>query len=582
MVVEAAAAVVAAAVVVAGNTNKTESMIDPKTFYASRTKEYSEQLKQLKQRSVYISAARLLCFTLLAFFIYLYISKQGSAYSAGIIISAIAFIAFVRISISLTDKKNLTAKLLFINQNESVVINQGDNSFDDGSSIAGLEMHASDLDIFGKRSLYHVLNRSVTAHGAEQLSGLLNQPPAAKEVIIELQRAVTQLCSQADKRQLILAHALLQDGKENNIEEITEWIDTPEKLLPKKSLNIVRFVLPMIALSGLVLYLYNNNPIVAGMAVLINWVLTGTFAKYILQQHNLIGKKEMVLQQYGLILKKFSAVDEGESALLKSMKQTATGARQEILTLSRLSALFDQRLNLLVTIFANSFLLYDIHVMFAMEKWKRQNRMHFLSWINTVGEIEKLNSLTTFQFNRPDYIIPVVSAGAPVIEATALGHPLIPERSQVVNDITAGRNEKLLLITGSNMSGKSTFLRTIGINTLMAQCGLPVCAASFSFSPMRIISSIRISDSLQENTSYFMAELKRLKEIIDYLDTGKPALVLIDEVLRGTNSEDKKYGSEELIKRLTGYSCLSFFASHDLSLGVLENELPGKSQELLF
>ncbi|WP_431217493.1 MutS-related protein [Puia sp. P3] len=139
-----------------------------------------------------------------------------------------------------------------------------------------------------------------------------------------------------------------------------------------------------------------------------------------------------------------------------------------------------------------------------------------------------------------------------------------------------------MLVTGSNMSGKTTFLRTIGVNLLMAQCGLPVCAASWSFTPMALLTSLRISDSLQEQTSYFMAELKKLRNIVHRLDTGIPALVLIDEILRGTNSEDKTHGSELFIRKLIRYNCLSLFATHDLLLGQLEEEMPDKVRNYCF
>jgi DNA mismatch repair ATPase MutS len=163
-----------------------------------------------------------------------------------------------------------------------------------------------------------------------------------------------------------------------------------------------------------------------------------------------------------------------------------------------------------------------------------------------------------------------------------MGHPLIPASRRIANDLTVGRNESLILVTGSNMSGKTTFLRTLGVNLLMAECGLPVCATSFRFTPLHLLTSLRISDSLQEQTSYFMAELKKLQKIIGQLHTGAPALVLIDEILRGTNSEDKTFGSEQFIRKLLGHRCLSLFATHDLSLGELEHQLPGRISNYCF
>jgi DNA mismatch repair ATPase MutS len=200
-----------------------------------------------------------------------------------------------------------------------------------------------------------------------------------------------------------------------------------------------------------------------------------------------------------------------------------------------------------------------------------------------VGTIEGLNSLCTFAFNYPQYKYPVVATNNLSISATQLAHPLIPAEKSVANDAAFGIDEQLVLVTGSNMSGKTTFLRSIGVNLILAQCGAPVCATSFIFTPMVIRSSIRVSDSLQEQTSYFMAELKRLQQIIHYLQQQTaPVLILIDEILRGTNSEDKTHGSEQFIKKLLQYRCLTLFATHDLTLSRLEEEMPGKVNNYCF
>ncbi|MBA4168068.1 MAG: hypothetical protein H0X41_11100, partial [Chitinophagaceae bacterium] len=398
-------------------------MTDPTQFYSSRINTYTARLKAVRQRSVYTSAARFIAFVLLAACIYFYFQSHSAALLTASFSIAVLFIVLIRLSVSLTEKKHLLTKLLFINKNEVDVLNYKDNAFDDGSAITGLEMHASDLDIFGRRSVYHLLNRTTTVHGAESLSGLLNHPFTTQESILAYQQAITQFSSSADTRQLITAHGLMQDKDISDINEIVQWIETPEKIAKKKWIQLFRFLLPMVAVAGLLLYLSNNNPLVLGTAIIVNWLLIGTFARYILEQHTLIGKKEAVLQQYGAILKIFSKADAAQSTVLNALKATAGNARHEIPALSRLSGLFDQRLNLLVSIFLNSFLLYDIHVMIALENWKRKNRKHFTGWIAAVGEIEKLNSLATFHFNNPEYFIPNVLTGKPFIQATALAHP---------------------------------------------------------------------------------------------------------------------------------------------------------------
>ncbi|MBO9571784.1 MAG: DNA mismatch repair protein MutS, partial [Chitinophagaceae bacterium] len=270
------------------------------------------------------------------------------------------------------------------------------------------------------------------------------------------------------------------------------------------------------------------------------------------------------------------------STLLNELQQAAKNAHHEFTKLAKLTVSLDHRLNFIVNLLLNSFLLYDIHCMIALEKWKEKNRIEFNKWIEAVSKIETLGSFATFAFNNPEYCYPKISEHETTIQAVQIAHPLIPFKEQKANDITTGIQEKLLLVTGSNMSGKSTFLRTLGVNLLLAQCGAPVCAKQFIFSPMKILSSVRISDSLQEHTSYFMAELIRLREIIDQLKTGIPSFVLIDEVLRGTNSDDKTQGSASLILKLINYNCLSLFATHDLSLSALEKSTGNKISNYCF
>jgi DNA mismatch repair ATPase MutS len=374
----------------------------------------------------------------------------------------------------------------------------------------------------------------------------------------------------------------LRDKQEGTIEEIAQWIQTESGLSGKKWLNIARFLLPVLNICAFFYYLNSGSAVFLGTGVILSWIIIGSYGKYIHGQHSLIGRKQSILNQYASILREFHKVDAASSELLIEILNISANGEKEISHLSRLTNLFDQRLNLLVNFFLNSLFLYDIHCMFSLEQWKKLNRDRFPEWINTVGEIEMLNSLAAFSFNNPQYCFPHPRQGKPMISGTGLGHPMIPESEAVTNDITAGQADKLLLVTGSNMSGKSTFLRTVGINLLLAQCGSPVCAESFAFTPMLILSSIRISDSLQEHTSYFMAELKRLRDIIGFLESGNTALVLIDEVLRGTNSIDKTHGSEAFIKKLVNYECLSLFATHDLSLSELETEYPGTVSNYCF
>lgn len=558
-------------------------MHTPSAFYEEKINQYSTELEKIKDRSLLVSIARLCSFMALAWSVWQWIQEGGITYKIFTAGFLVLFILFIRIALTLSDKKKLLEKLLFLNRNEQGILKYQPNQFDNGSAFTSNDNYAGDLDIFGANSLYHLLNRATTQHGTKALAGLLQQSLLKKETIEQQQEAVRTLNTQKELRQLITAHGLLHEEKEGNLHDVTSWLRWPPILHGKKGPNTLRLLLPTFNIGSIIFYLFTGNylPLLAGY--FIGWCVIGAFAKQINRQHAMLGKKQSILDQYAAILKLFSSIDKGNSTLLQREQTTAAEAHQAIKKLSRLSGLFDQRINMLVLIFLNGFFLYDLQCMWALENWKATNKDRFDKWIDCVGAIETLNSLATFAFNNPAYHWPAVHASGVSIAGKGLAHPLIPAKDCVANDFTIGIQERLALVTGSNMSGKTTFLRTVGVNLLLAQCGAPVCAAGFSFTPMNILSSIRVSDSLQEHTSYFMAELKRLKQIIRHIQEHEaPALVLIDEILRGTNSEDKTHGSEMFIKKLLQYNCITMFATHDLSLSVLEKELPGQLSNYCF
>jgi hypothetical protein len=546
-------------------------MSSPDEIYQKRIDLYQTQARIIQRKSNLTAFFRLFAFLAFAVGIYLCVTNFKYVFLFITLIFFTAFILLVKRSFRLKDQKLLLEKMLFINTNELQVLQHQPNRFDNGQSFQTQE---DDLDIFGPGSVFHLLNRTTTGHGKEKLAGLLKQPLLASKDIAAYQHAVKVLAEQIDKRQLLTAHGLLHEEKEGDLRSVSSWLETGSRLHQRSWINIARWLIPIYNIACIFFYLSTDNylPLLAG--VIISWIIIGAFSKYINAQHYLLSRKQEVLNQYRTILKIFSTVEPESSVLLQQLGKTAGNAHLAIHKLSKLSDLFDQRLNALVLVLLNSFLLYDIHCMVSLEKWKEEHKGSFGEWISGVGSIECFNALATHAFNNPDYNYPRAAEGKPFIKATGMAHPLIPARERIANDFEIGENDTLQLITGSNMSGKSTFLRTIGVNILLAQCGLPVCAASFSFTPLRILSSIRISDSLQEHTSYFMAELKRLQQIIRLLGESPPALVLIDEILRGTNSEDKTHGSEQFIKKLLHHNCLALFATHDLSLSKLENEFP--------
>ena len=553
------------------------------SFYESKSRLYTEAVVSFKRKIAALSLFRLLAFVASGLSGYFFFTQRSTGLLLLTLLLLALFLLLVIYAQRLKEQKALLEKLLFINTNELAILNNEPNAMDDGSLFLNGKGYAEDLDIFGPRSLFHLLNRCTTSHGKFSLATLFEHPLSDTATITQRQEAVQILSAQADQRQLITAQGLLHAEAEGNLHSIETWLQPATNLHKKKWLQILRWVLPLYNIPCFLYYIATGEMLYVAVGVAASWLITARYAKYINIQHQLIGKKQSVLNQYAGILKAFVAIETGSSPVLRQLQQTASNAHGAIRKLAKLSSAFDQRLNLLVNVFLNSLILYDMQCILALEQWKERHKSNFSQWLHGVGDIECLNTLAGFAFNHPNYTYPLVHTDeALFISTEEMAHPLIAAAERVANDFETGKNNKLVLVTGSNMSGKTTFLRTLGVNLILAQSGAPVCAKTFTFSPMEILTSIRVNDSLQEHTSYFMAELQRLQKIIQRLQNNNPALVLIDEILRGTNSEDKTYGSEQFILQLLRYNCITLFATHDLTLASLENAHNGVISNFCF
>ena len=246
----------------------------------------------------------------------------------------------------------------------------------------------------------------------------------------------------------------------------------------------------------------------------------------------------------------------------------------------RVSAL-DARLNSMTSLLMNGLFLYDMQCVLRLEQWREQYAKDLDRWLDVIGTMEMLNSFATYAFNNPKYCNAIISENTS-ISATEMGHPLLPDQERVVNSIEVGNPHTVLIVTGANMAGKSTFLRTLGINLVFALNGAPVCASQFTCAIVELYTGMRTTDSLMEHESYFYAELQRLKRIVDELKKDKSILVLLDEILKGTNSNDKLAGSIALVNQFLSFHCLAIIATHDLALGNMASEYPSQIKNYHF
>jgi DNA mismatch repair ATPase MutS len=501
---------------------------------------------------------------------------------AGVVLLGAFSFVLVRY-LSLQEKLDLLKTLLELNEKEWRLAASGQSGFDDGNRFAD-DQHpfTGDLDVFGHSSLYSHMNRTGTLMGAKALSDALKAPLQEAAQIRQHQDVVRQLMPRFEFRQLFTAQASRNAEQPEDVAGLNKWLSLPLEFIGKKWLNVARWVMPALLLSGAVYYFVSDEYYVFAFFLCVNWLILGMNVKKVNAQHQLISNKEKTFAKFALLLQLISEERTDNAVLLQAQQEKAVAANTALHQLARICNALDQRLNLLVGVVLNSFLLYDLHCAFAIEKWKSRYKHEVTSWLDVIARMETWNSMATFAYNHPEYIYPVITGEESLLTATGVGHPLIPAEECVGNDIRIGVPQHFLIITGSNMSGKSTFLRSVGSNLLLALCGMPVCAGSFTCCPMQIMTSMRIKDSIARHTSYFQAELLRLQQIVEVLKSGKRVFILLDEILKGTNSEDKLSGSRQLIEHFLQYQCLGMIATHDLELGHLEDAYPGRIRNYCF
>ncbi len=294
----------------------------------------------------------------------------------------------------------------------------------------------------------------------------------------------------------------------------------------------------------------------------------------------MITRKQETIKKYTGLCRIIAQTSFSHEAL-REMSASCQSSLLSLKKFDRLIHTLDTRLNLLAGTILNTLFLFDLQVISRLEHWKRANPELVRYLFDIPAEVDAGISIGTFIFNHPGFPMPTISSHQ--MDAEEIAHPLIHETKRVPNHFSAGKENRLFIVTGANMAGKSTFLRTLGVNMILAGMGAPVCAKRMSFRPVKILTGMRTTDSLAESESYFFAELKRLKMITERLQAGEKLMVLLDEILKGTNSTDKHKGSVALVEKMAGQeNCLAIIATHDLSLAEQANIFPEAVQNYCF
>ena len=546
-------------------------MQHPLEFYTAELEHFEEIQKTLKKQLALSSSLRLLVFLSAATSIYFFFGQVEILVSIIVIWAVLFFFLLTRHS-NLQYKSDLNKALIDLNKTEIKALKRDYFSLNPGNEfIDPTHPYSYDIDLFGKGSFFQYCNRTVTPEGKLEFVEKLRNSDISN--ILERQNGIKELSQKPKWRQQFSALASLVKV-EHPAKEIADWIHNYKSVFPK----FLSFLPKVFSAVSLVLIVLVFTDVVAEQILLI-WFfvglgISGAFLKKVNELYGDANKAKDTFKQYHKLLNEIETASFVSKILKEKQQEIQTEtikASARFAKFSKKLDSFDQRNNLIIAVFGNAFLLRDLQHAHNVEKWIYSYKDKVEDWFKVIAFFDAKNSLANFAFNHPSYVFPEIEKNKKAIAAKNLGHPLLKEAQRVDNDFSI-ENLQFYIVTGANMAGKSTFLRTVSLSIVMGNMGLPVCAAEFKYSPIKLITSMRTSDSLTENESYFFSELKRLKFIVDEIK-NEDYFIILDEILKGTNSTDKAIGSKKFVQKLVSSKSTGIIATHDLSLCEIEKEL---------
>lgn len=557
------------------------------TTYSNIVRESQQKLSKVQQQIYRIGTLRLLLFVAGVAGIIYFWSESWLVLGGIALVTLLPFILLIKYHNRLFYQKDYLEKMIEVNQQELSALNYDTSTFDDGEEfIDPSHLYTFDLDVFGSHSLFQYINRTCTQLGKNRLAHWLDKHLTNKEKIIERQEAIRELAPELEFRQRFRILGLLHKGKTADEAELKAWAVSPSVFRTNKFLRILPMLVAgtnIVCIALVIAGFLSAN--IGGFIWMCFLIASFSFTKRISKVQAVYGKKLQILGTYAKLL---HLMDEQQmkSTLLKSIKEEIGGEKRKasysIQRLDKLMNELDQRNNYFMYTVLNGSFFWELWQIMRIEAWKEQYAAELPHWLTAIGDIDALNSLATFAYNHPNYIYPSICPHSFHLCAQSMGHPLMQRDRCVHNDLDMEKRPFFIIITGANMAGKSTYLRTVGINYLLACIGAPTCATQMELYPAQLITSLRTSDSLNDNESYFFAELKRLKLIIDKLQAGEELFIILDEILKGTNSMDKQKGSFALIKQFMTLQANGIIATHDLLLGTLIELFPENIRNYCF
>jgi len=584
-------------------------MIAPERKYQKRVNAYTKKLDMYTRKSSSVGNFKLLTFFIgIATAIVLYLFNQYILMIGQMIAFGANFVYFSRVHNRLLKSKNYSFAMLQINRMCLKRTNGQWNEFlDVGEEFENHEHnYTHDLDIFGKSSLFQMINMTSTYSGRQKLANIFLNPLETKKDILDRQEAVVELSKKLTFRHRLFSNALLSNKKVTLIEDeeknknqrktlldtidklddVYAWTKEENHLYSSFGFKLLITALPTLTMLLLVLAIFRRVPIyspIVGFAI--QFLMLGYKANFRNKSFEIVEKYTNTLKVYTGVLKQFES-EKFESEYINKLKdnlkgETAVPAWKQINKLSKLWELIANRYNFM-HIIVNAATLWDFHCLVSLEKWKVSSGRFVEKWFEVIGEVEALCSISLIHHDNPEFIMPEIfeemSSG---IVAEQLGHPLLT-KARKSNDISIGSKQPILLITGSNMSGKSTFLRTVGLTLILSYIGVPVCAKAFSCPILKVYACMRTSDNLGQNVSSFYAELLRVKMVVQAVDRDERVFFLLDEIFKGTNSADRHTGAKMLINQLDKKNAWGMVSTHDLELADMEKESNGRIRNYHF
>ena len=560
--------------------------MNPENHYTERLSLTEGQLQQVKKQIFRISMLRLALFIAGIAGLYFFFN-QTTLLIICICLTFLPLFILVKIHNRFFIRKEWLETQARIIQEELQALSGDYSSFEDGKEYVNPEHpYSFDLDIFGRRSLFQSINRTCTFFGKNRLAKWLQNHLHEKTSIEKRQEMVREISEHTLFREQFRVAGLVHHGQSSDGEKIQAWSQSPAQYLHAGWVKAFIWGVPVI----------NSLLLITSLAGWTSFSWLGlSFGIFLVLSFGIIKRATYIQETYGKQLKSLNGYarlialakaenwkSAGMQELMERFNLNGQSPIQALQQLSKELDRLDLRNNQFLYVLLEGSIFFQLQEIVRIERWKVRYGQHISEWLETVGELDALCSLGTFAYNHPQYTYPELTEKPFCFLATQMGHPLMPASQCVKNDATIPSRPFFLIITGANMAGKSTYLRTIGVNYLLACIGAPVCCERLKLYPNQLITSLRTSDSLSDNESYFFAELKRLKRIIDLLNQGQQLFFILDEILKGTNSMDKQKGSFDLIRQFMQLKANGIIATHDLLLGSLIKQFPEEIRNYCF